>query len=86
MPREEKIVIRVAPEIKEKFERQASNLGLSMSSYGASLIFKEIKNHERMEKMTETMHTDIQDTFKKLFVGDEATMKKFVDVIKSIDK
>lgn len=79
--RDEKVIIRLSPDIKEKFERIANEQGLPMSTYGSVIIGQHVHQHEVMkQKMVEAVKDAVTRALNELFSSEP---EKLIELAKA---
>jgi len=63
MAREEKIMVRLDPDVKREFQELCKEYGMTMSAYAAYLIGKEVRIHK---KVVNPMIGDMREVMQKI--------------------
>lgn len=78
MGRDEKIVIRINSAVKERIQKYADEMGISMSSLCAFIIGSYLRNQE---SVVQPLLKSMQDTFKDNIQTDIFNIKSFSEGI-----
>lgn len=87
MARDEKVVIRLTPEIKQEFQSMAEEYGMTISALGSYCIGKFIRQQKNEQQLQEKMIPTLTENMAKgLNIDDIQLSRVFEQMAKSMSK